>query len=277
MSQTNEWGDPTPDNEWGATATEEPTWGDEAATAPEPQGNLWGDDAEDTPTQAWDAAPAAPSTWGETSDAAAPSPAEPNSWDVPDDDPPYAAPESRGSYNWSEDSQDESPLGKFEAEPQRESRVPVKLLAIIGTAVVAVLIAVFGIFGAISGGGEETEPPPAEETTSTVDPELAQFEPFAQQLQTALNERDAAAYHNLMSEESKTVVTPEDTQAAVDALAPGAQYEVVLVNGSAAGQTATVKLTLARTLAGDVTESPMTAQLSKEGEDWKMVVRPNDQ
>lgn len=276
MSQTNEWGDPAPDNEWGATTTEEPTWGDAAPTAAEPQGNPWGSDEEDTPTQAWDAVPESPNAWGATSDATAPSPAEPNSWDATDDDPPYDAPEARGSYNWSEDTQDESPLGRFEEEPKRESRVPVKLLAIIGTAVVALLIVGFGVVGAISGGGDEPEPPPAEET-SAVDPELAQFETFAQQLQDALNERDATAYHALMSKESQTVVTAEDTQAAVDALAPGAQYEVVLVNGSAAGQTATVKLTLVRTLAGDVTESPMTAQLAKEGEDWKMVVRPNDQ
>lgn len=273
MTQTNEWGvdeDPA-DNAWGepAPAEDDTSWGDDSTAQ-------WGDD---TSTD-WSTQPHAPAAWGDVASGHHDdSPTQ--EWTPATDDfeAATAQQESRDSYKWSEDEQDSSPLGRFEAEePRRERKVPPRLLMIGGGVVVALVLAIF-IFVNVSGGGPSAEPKPTENSASTdaVPEELKQFEPFAKQLQDALNERDAEAYHALIAEASQKHVTLKDAQAAVDNLPPGAQYEVVLVNGSAAGPTATVKLTLVRTLAGETSEQNMTTQLAKEGDLWRMVVKTNDQ
>ena len=296
MTQTNQWGtDETTDTQWGEP---EPSgandWGDDTPDAPQ-----WGV-ADDQATQQWTVPEDDASTsWGDESASSATTQWDvvdqdtTQQWSVPEDpttawsatspiEDNYAAAsraqEQQGSYDF---ASDESPLAGFPAqpdEPEGERKLPIKLIAIIGAALVAVVVMVVAVGGwALLGGGDDDPEPEPTATSEAANPELAQFEPFAEALETALNERDAAAYHGLLSAESQEVLSAEDMEATVKALPAGAQYEVQLVNGSASGPTATVKLILVRNIAGDVKETPMTSQLVKEGEDWKMVVATDDQ
>lgn len=287
MTQTNEWGvDDAPETEWGDPSSDVNAWGDDNASGDTQWGDApveaptqeWGVTS-DQPTQAWDAPVDDTPTWGDGTEDTPVVTSPTQAWGDLDPGIDPSVQDDRSSFTWSGDEQDESPLGRFEtADPQRERKLSTKTMLIIGAVALVVVLIAVGIFSAVRAtGGEDPDTPPPSESSQAANPELAQFDPFAKDLQEALNNRDAKAYHALLSSETQKQMTVEDTQAAVEALTPGAQYEVVLVDGSAAGPTATVKLTLVRTLAGSTTEQAMTAQLHKEGEDWKMVVDTNDQ
>ena len=298
MTQTNEWGvDETTDNAWGQPEPEQQEWGaDEPDANPwgtdttvednqwgadtPAEDNQWGEDATADPNQ-WGDEPPQATAWGETEPQFNAEPAD-DQWSDPTDDfqAAYASQDEPGAYSWSEEDYEQSPLGHFEAEtPERERKIPTKWLIIGGGVIAVIFVAVF-LFMNLGGDSSANDQEP-QETQAPADPgvppEVQQFEPFAQGLQEALNNRDPEAYHELIAEESRDVVPLEAAEEAIDALPAGAQYEVKLNNGSAAGPTATVKLTLVRTLAGDVDEQPMSTELAKEGEDWRMVVRPDDQ
>lgn len=287
-----EWGDDTSETgDWGGEAPTEPSWGEQAPT-PE-QGPAWGDQT-DTPAHetSWGDPPADPAqeaAWGaDAGHAPEPPAAQTPSWDdLPADQnepdqygvtPPQGPPVPSATFDDYDDG-----YGEYdEPAPNRTLK-----LLIIGIVAVAVLV-VAGIFllpkfiGPSASEPDPTPPPPPmdtvepeEDETPTL-PESSPFDPFVEQLEQALNARDPEAYHALLSEESQEHLDLEAAEEVIDALPPGAQYEVVLRDGSEAGDTATVKLTLIRTLAGDVTEQDMVSALTKEGPDWRMVVKVSE-
>lgn len=285
MTQTNQWGaedtvatawgddtETSTDNAWGDGPTVgDNDWGEDPQPA-EPRTSQWGDDI---PTQEWNTQPAAPAAWGDTIDS--PSVDSDNDlWSRAD----APAPGGEGA-DWSPSGL-EDPLDRFETEePHEAKKLSLRLKVIIAAVVVVLVGGGFLLVNLLGSGGAEEDSKPVQTSAAAEDSgvpaELQQFEPFSKSLQSALNNRDAKAYYSLISKESQGVVKAEVAEEAVKNLPAGAQYEVKLVNGSAAGDTATVKLTLVRTLAGDTSEQNMTTQLVKEGDAWKMVVKANDQ
>lgn len=296
MTQTNQWGAQATDDLWGEPSTTDNEWG--APTSDNDSTPEWGTDTE-AQWGADDAAPQDTPTWGDTPDEAPawgaepePEPASP-AWgdaggsDAMDDywaSTPEGSPDPEPAPDWDDDKDDEDGFGPALATPSREQSMPKKKLYAIGgglAAVVAVALGSFTLFGGDDAPEEPTpavaaeDPAPAAEEDAA--DELAQFDTFTAALQDALNDRDVDAYYDLFSSDSRASLDKKVAEDAIKALPSGARFEVVVKDGSVAGSTGALKMTLERTRAGEQVDQALNAELVKEGTDWKMVVTPKDQ
>lgn len=277
----NLWGDPEPTNDWGAPDTTDTAWGapEEEPTSEwgAPEDNAWGNTSPESEGPAgWgDAAESTPDWGAPAADAAT------DYWDsVPDGDPD---PEVE---DWDVEDDTDGAGGSLLAAPGRVLAMPKKKLIGIGAGAIAGLAVIIGGFSLVGGDDAEApaeDPPPA---VAAEDPapveeeaadELAVFDSFVADLETALNDRDADAYYDLFSADSKKVLEKKVAEGAVKDIPSGARFEVTVNDGSVAGSTGALKMTLTRTQAGDSLDENMNTELVKEGADWKMVVTPKDQ
>lgn len=264
----NQWD--TPENEWDAGDDDATEW----AAGDEDETTEWGEPETDEPT-GWDAAePDSPDDqWAGVNEP------EPDvTWGG--EQPAHEDWRTVGGLIDGDEADDESGAQKS------------MIGRIVGLSVVALLVVGGGVFALsfLFGGDdeedtptaddeqqEETEEPPVEEEVEEDLGELEQFTPFADQLSEALSNRDAELYYELFSEDSQEAHDIEVAEAAVEDLPSGSNYEVEIVDGSVAGDTAALQLLLHRTSAGSSSERSMTTELVREGEEWGMVVATDSQ
>lgn len=262
----------------------------------------------DTPENEWDAGGDDATEWGagdegETTEWGEPETDEPTGWDAAEPDSPAdqwaGVNEPEPDVTWGgeqpahEDWRTAAGLIDDDEDDYESGAQKSMIGKIVGLSVGALLVVVGGVFAMsfLFGGDdeddtptaddeqqEETEEIPAEEEEAEEDlGELEQFTPFADQLSEALSNRDAELYYELFSEDSQEAHDIEVAETAVENLPSGATYEVEIVDGSVAGDTAALQLVLHRTSAGSSSERSMTTELVREGEEWRMVVATDSQ
>lgn len=190
------------------------------------------------------------------------------------------------AYAQNTDYDEEDNAGSLQVDGE-EKKLPKWVILLVS----AVVLLGAGAAALLLFGGDDNEPAPqdtpaatstpastetAEPTESASTNSVEQFNGFTTKLSKAMTDRDAKAYHALLSEQSQKDNKVESVEKALSQLPAGATYKVTAKDASVAGPTAAVTFKQEQTLKGKTTSTETSANLKQENGEWKLVVEPSN-
>lgn len=203
-------------------------------------------------------------------------PGEPDDEGYSDDE--YDEGYSDEEYDEDTEVDDKPTLAERWAQVDPEDRKKYGIGAGVLLTVVLVLLVLVRGMGGDDGAGEETTPAPTTSITSsasatssaTSDTDTEEVQPFVDDLLSAMNDRDAEAYFDLMSPAAQKEATLDVAKSAISKLQKGARYSAEISDASVATDTATVQIDLTAKVDDKSTEQKMEIKLTDVDGDWKM-------